>query len=80
MKQNKKKNPKEKRKMDYDMERVNKEKAIWTYKETEKTLKEYFNGEKDSNIKLNSQCVLDGLQKIIMLKERELKQYIRQDI
>lgn len=63
--------------IDYDIERTNKKGAIRIYKNAKKMLEERFEGEKGIHIKLNSQCVLDGLNKVIMLKERELNQYIQ---
>ena len=61
----------------YDITRRNKETSLQIYKETKTLLKERFDGETGLHIKLNSQCVLDGLNKVIMLKEKELHQYIQ---
>ena len=50
----------------------NKKKALDAYKKMFE-LTEYFKGETNHHIKQNAIVVIDGLEKIIMLKEREIK-------
>lgn len=59
----------------YDVARQNIKSSLRIYRETREILAERIEGETGIHVKLNSQCVLDGLSKMIMLEERKLNEY-----
>ena len=60
---------------EYDAQRQNIESSLKVYRESLEILEERFEGESDTNVIQNSQCVLDGLAKVVSLKEIELSEY-----
>ena len=62
---------------EYDAIRLNGESSLKIYRESREILKARIDGEDNVHIRLNGQCTLDGLSKMIMLKEQESNQYIR---
>ena len=60
---------------EYDARRLNIESSLKIYRESLEILEERFEGESDTNVIQNSQCILDGLVKVVSLKEIELYEY-----
>jgi hypothetical protein len=56
----------------YNPIKENKTNALRIYKEEKRVLKKYFSGETNLIINQNVKMVLNGLENIIMLKEKEL--------